>query len=194
MPNIVVLDLETKFTFDEVGGRDKHAVLGISVAGLFDYKTGSFSAIEEKDIERLESRLNEAPLVVGFNIKRFDMPVLKPYVKFDPLKLPMLDIMEEIQNVVGHRVSLDSVAKATLRLGKSGDGLDAIKYFRNGEIDKLKKYCLDDVRITRDVYEYGAKNKEVFFISKLDGSKVKVAVSWTGPDKPAEPEGQMGLF
>jgi len=151
MPNIVVLDLETKFTFDEVGGRDKHAVLGISVAGLFDYKTGEFSAIEEKDLERLEARLAEAPLVIGFNIRRFDMPVLKPYVKFDPLGLELLDIMDDIQSVVGHRVSLDSVAKATLGIGKSGDGLDAIRYYRSGEMDKLKSYCLDDVRITRDI-------------------------------------------
>lgn len=176
--NTIILDLETKFTFDEVGGREKHEALGISVAGVFDYRTGKYEAIEEKNLAKLEERLSQRPLVVGFNIRRFDMPVLKPYMHFDPNTLPMLDIMEEIQNVVGHRVSLESVAQATIGSGKSGDGLDAIRYFRNGEIDKLKKYCLDDVRVTREVYEYGCRHKEVFFLNKFGGGKKRVAVNW----------------
>ncbi len=190
--NIIVLDLETKFTFDEVGGRDKQEALGISVAGVYDYKTKKYSAIEENDLKTLEDRLSQKPLVVGFNIKKFDMPVLKPYLHFDPNILQMLDVMEEIQNVVGHRISLESVAQATLGTGKSGSGLDAIKYYRNGEMDKLKKYCLDDVRLTKEIYEYGCKNKELFFMSKYGTAKVPVKVAW---DMPAENnEKQLGLF
>lgn len=194
MANVIVLDLETKFTFDEVGGRDKYESLGISLAGLYDYRTKAFDALEEKDISKLETRLMDSPLVIGFNIKKFDMPVLRPYLKLDPTKLPMLDIMEEIQNVVGHRVSLDSVAKATVGAGKSGDGLDAIRYYRSGDIDNLKKYCLMDVKLTRDVYEYGCREKAVYFISKFGGEKVKVPVAWEMPGTAKEPEGQMGLF
>lgn len=190
--NIIVLDLETKFTFDEVGGREKFEALGVTVAGVYDYVTGKYEAIEEKEINRLEERLSQKPLVVGFNHRRFDMPVLKPYLHFDPQTLPMLDIMEEIQNVVGHRIGLDSVAQATLGAGKSGHGLDAIKYYRNGEIDKLKKYCLDDVRITKELYEYGCKHKELFFTSKYGTAKTRVALNWEMPDKVAAD--QLALF
>lgn len=192
--NIIVLDLETKFTFDEVGGREKYEALGVTVAGVYDYATGKYEAIEEANLSKLEERLGQKPLVVGFNQKKFDMAVLKPYLHFDPSTLEMLDIMEEIQNVVGHRVSLESVAKATLGHGKSGSGLDAIRYFRDGEIDKLKKYCLDDVKVTKDVYEYGCKNKDIFFTSKFGAGKVRVAVNWQIPDEKKESEKQLGLF
>jgi len=190
--NVIVLDIETKFTFDEVGGRDKFEALGVTVVGLYDYKTGQYKAIEEKDIARLEERLAQKPLVIGFNHKRFDMPVLRPYLHFDPSTLPMLDIMEEIQNVVGHRVSLESVAQATLGTGKSGDGLDAIRFYRNGEMDKLKKYCLDDVKLTKELYEHGCKYKELFFMSKYGTSKTRVELNW---EKPQETNlDQMALF
>ncbi len=191
--NVIVLDLETKFTFDEVGGRDKFDKLGISVAGVYDFETRQFEAIEEKDLKKLEDRLANKPLVVGFNSRRFDMAVLKPYVHFDPQTLPQLDIMEEIQKVVGHRVSLESVARATLNAGKSGDGLDAIRYYRNGEIDKLKKYCLDDVRITKELYEYGCKHKELFFTDRYGSGKKRVALSWELPVSEP-PASQMSLF
>lgn len=192
--NIIVLDLETKFTFDEVGGRDKFEALGITVAGVYDYATGKYEAIEEKDLAKLEKRLESKPLVIGFNSKKFDIPVLKPYLHFDPAVLPQLDIMEEIQNVVGHRIGLESVAQATLGYGKSGSGLDAIKYFRNGEIDKLKKYCLDDVKVTKEVYEYGCKHKELFFTSKYGTGKVRVAVNWEMPGTETDKAPQLNLF
>jgi DEAD/DEAH box helicase domain-containing protein len=168
--------------------------LGVSVVGVYDYKTGQYDAVEERDIARLEERLASRPLLVGFNIKKFDLPVLRPYLHFDPTTLASCDIMEEIQNVVGHRIGLDSVAQATLGHGKTGNGLDAIKYYRNGEIDKLKKYCLDDVRITKEVYEYACKNKELFFSSKFGTSKTRVALNIEFPPDTDPAKEQMNLF
>lgn len=191
--NIIVLDLETKFTFDEVGGREKFEALGISVAGVYDYHTRKFEAIEEANLSKLEERLALKPLIIGFNIKKFDIPVLKPYLHFDPARLQLFDIMEEIQNRVGHRVSLQSVATATLGTGKSGDGLDAIRYYRNGEIDKLKKYCLDDVRLTKEIYEYGCKFKELFFTSKYGTAKQRVELNWEMPAETGD-KNQLDLF
>jgi len=192
--NVLVLDIETKFTFDEVGGRDKTESLGISVVGLYDYKTLRYDAVEEKDVARLEARLADRPLLVGFNIKKFDLSVLKPYLHFDPFALPVCDIMEEIQNKVGHRIGLDSVAQATLGTGKTGHGLDAIKYYRNGEIDKLKKYCLDDVRLTKDIYEYACRNKVLFFTSKFGTAKTRVELSLDFPPDTDPSAEQMKLF
>jgi len=176
-PNIIVLDLETKHTFDEVEGRrpDK---LGITVIGTYLYKEGKYRIFRENEIHKLEELFLTKPLLVGFNIIKFDLAVLRPYLKMDPYKLPCLDVMAELVNVLGHRVSLDSVAKATLGTQKSGNGLDAIKYHRNNEWEKLEKYCLDDVRITKEVYEYGAKNKELFFMDKFKQVKARADVNW----------------
>lgn len=176
-PNIIVLDLETKHIFDEVEGR-KAENLGITVVGTYIYSQESYRIFKENEIDQLEALLIKKPLLVGFNIKKFDLAVLKPYLHMNTNNLPALDIMEEIVKVVGHRVSLDSVAKATLNTQKSGHGLDAIKYHRNGEWEKLEKYCLDDVRITKELFEYGAKNGELYFLTKFDRAKARVPINW----------------
>lgn len=176
--NIVVYDIETKRTFDEVGGRNNYTKLGISVLGAYDYLTGEYSTYEENELKKFTDRLSKRPLLVGFNSRRFDTPILQTYMPFDLGKLHQLDIMEELTKALGHRIGLDSVAQATLGTGKSGDGLDAIRYYREGKFDELKKYCLDDVRITKDIYEYGAKHGELFFISKYGPTKRRAVVKW----------------
>ena len=182
--NIIVYDIETKSAFDDVGGRENFTKLGISVLGAFDYESGEFSIYEESELGRFAERLQGRPLLVGFNSRRFDTPILQTYIPFDLRKFHQLDIMEELTQALGHRVSLDSVAQATLGTGKSGSGLDAIKYFREGRMEELKKYCLDDVRITRDIYEYGAAHGELFYTSKFGGGKNRARVEW----KVAHPE------
>lgn len=194
--NIVVLDLETKSMFDDVGGRKNLEALGISLAGIYIYKTNEYRVFREDSLSKLEELLSERPLVVGFNIRRFDMPILKPYLHFDPFILPILDIMEEIVKVTSHRVSLESVAQATLGKGKVGTGLDAIRYYQNGEMEKLERYCLEDVKLTKEIYEYGAKNHELFFLSKFGRTKTRVPVNWEikHPDEEKEKERQIRLF
>lgn len=175
--NIIVLDLETKYAFDEVKDRRPES-LGITVVGVYLYQENKYLIYTEDEIGKLEQLLTKKPLLVGFNIRKFDIPVLKPYLKINPDQLPVLDIMEEFVKKLGHRVSLDSVAQATLNTGKSGHGLDAIKYYKNGEWEKLKKYCLDDVRLTKELFEYGAKNKELFYLTKFDRAKARVPMEW----------------
>ncbi|MCL5775066.1 MAG: hypothetical protein M1333_02545, partial [Patescibacteria group bacterium] len=62
-----------------------------------------------------------------------------------------------------HRIKLDDVAQATLGKGKSGSGREALLYFKNGRMDLLKKYCLDDVKITKQVYDYAMKNQKLLY-------------------------------
>lgn len=191
--DIIVLDLETKKGFDEVG-RDNFAALGVSVVGVYSYRSKEYRAFWEVDFPKLLSLLSEKPLVIGFNQRRFDLPVLQPYFKDLDLKtLPMIDILEDLTRALGHRVKLDSVAEATLGVRKSGHGLDAIRYWNTGEHEKLQKYCLDDVRITKDVFEFGVKNKEVLFMDKFGAAKKRVSVDWKLEAEEA-PAAQLGLF
>lgn len=191
--NIVVFDIETKLSFDEAGGRNNFEKLGVSLIGMYDYLTNKYEAFEENEIDKFVERLFNKPLLVGFNSKKFDIAVLQPYVKnINLTSFDHLDIMEEIQKVLGHRLSLQSVAEATLGVGKSGNGLDALVYYRNGEIEKLKKYCLQDVKITKDVYEFGAKNSQLFYVSKYGNQKSIVKVNWKMPEEDGP--SQFALF
>lgn len=158
--SLVVLDIETQNTFQEIGSAD-HTLLKVSLAGVYDEATDTYAAYRELELPRLWALLERADLVIGYNIKGFDFPVLNGYYSGDLRRLPTLDIMEEIQNVLGFRVKLDDVAHATLGTGKSGSGLQAIQYFRSGQWDVLERYCLDDVRITKEVYEYGLAHGEI---------------------------------
>lgn len=192
--NIIVFDLETQRSFDEVGGRECFDKLGVSVLGAYLYRSNEYVVFEERDLKAFEELLAAKPLLVGFNSKRFDCPVLQPYVRVDMSKLPQLDIMEEIVKAVGHRVKLDSVAEATLGLNKSGSGIDALRYWRNGEIDKLKAYCMDDVRITKELYEYGARHGELLFMAKFGMGKARAKVAWQIEHPYGDADKQMGLF
>ena len=175
--NILVLDLETQNSFKDVG-RNNLGKLRISVVGIYDYLTQAYEIYDEKDLLRLDKRVREADLLVGFNIRRFDLPVLAPYL-FVPIEnLPVLDLLEEIERVRGHRASLDSIVQPTLKLHKSGTGIDAIALFREGKMEALKRYCLDDVRLTKEVYEYGKTNGKIFFTSTWDYKTYEIPVAW----------------
>jgi hypothetical protein len=172
----IVLDLETKKGFDEVG-RNRLGELGVSVVGIYSYEEKSFRVFTEQQLQRLIPYFQKAKLIIGFNIKRFDYPVLQAYLDFDLNNLNTLDIFEEVHNRLGFRLGLDSLARATLNTGKTGSGLDALKYFRNGEIDKLKSYCEHDVLITRDIYEYGQDHGHLLYYRGL--SLERIPVSWS---------------
>jgi len=173
----IVLDLETQKSFDEVGGRKMH-LLKISVVGVYSYLDDKYTAFEEREIPELEKILKSTGLIIGFNIKKFDLPVLEPYLSISIYALPTLDIMQEIVRVTGLRVSLNSVAQATLGKGKSGSGLDAIRFYREGKMEQLKRYCLNDVQITKEIYEYGQRYGKLSFTSKYDRNKRSIPISW----------------
>ncbi|MCB9799442.1 MAG: ribonuclease H-like domain-containing protein [Candidatus Omnitrophica bacterium] len=179
--NIIVLDLETQKSFKEVGGKSRENFLEklkISVVGVYDYLTGEYQAYEESRMMELEKRLREVDLVIGFNSRRFDLPVLAPYL-FTPIdQIPQLDLLEDLQEARGHRVSLDSVAGPTLKQHKSGSGKDAITLYKENRMDELIKYCLDDVRLTKEVYEYGCREGKIFFTSNWDYKTYEIPVQW----------------
>ena len=126
MSDTIVLDLETQKSFEEVGGKSNLHLLRVSVVGFYSYDQKEFRIFTEWETPDLGSLLFHARLVVGFNIKRFDYPVLEPYLKRKLQYLPTLDIMEDVERHLGHRLSLDHLAQATLGQSKSGSGLDAI--------------------------------------------------------------------
>ncbi|HPW77494.1 MAG: putative 3'-5' exonuclease related to the exonuclease domain of PolB [Candidatus Omnitrophica bacterium ADurb.Bin292] len=178
--NILVMDLETQKSFKEVGKSklDSLSKLKVSVVGVYDYLTDQYRTYEEKELMDLDKRIQTADMLIGFNIRRFDMPVLQPYIFKSVDLLPVLDLLDDIEKARGHRASLDSVARATLKEGKSGDGAEALLLYKEGRLTELKKYCLDDVRLTRGVYEYGYKEGKILFTSTWDYKTYEIPVNW----------------
>ena len=157
MLNKIVLDLETQKSFDEVGGRGKNHLLRVSVAVAYSYLQNKFLVYEESSVHKLGELLQEADLVIGYNLIDFDYEVLKPYLQFDFGSVPTLDMLVYIEKILGHRVKLDTIAQSTLGASKTASGLDAIKFWKTGQMEKLKTYCIADVKITRDLYDFALK-------------------------------------
>ena len=177
LTNVLVVDLETKKSFAQVGGPQNRAQLGVSVVGVYDYALDEFHAYREERFEELTVLLKNAEQIIGFNLIGFDWPVLAPELGDWVLELPTLDLMLEAQKALGHRVSLDSLAQATLGGGKLGSGLDALHYYATGDWDRLERYCLEDVKLTRDLYEYAKKNGSLYFLKGKRRSPVPMSFS-----------------
>lgn len=156
----IVLDIETQNTFQEIGKHDP-TKLRISVVGVYFYDSDSYECFFEKDLPRLWKRLEYSDLIIGYNIRGFDLPVMNNYYPGDLLRLPNFDIMEEIGKISGFRIKLDDVAKETLGQQKTGNGLAAIEYFKSGQLQKLCDYCLQDVKLTKEIYDFICKEGRV---------------------------------
>ena len=175
--NIVYFDLESQKLFQEVGGRDPSKLL---LACGVTWSTGrnDFAVYWEQDAQALVNELKTADKVVGFNIINFDYQVLRPYAPNENFRaFRSVDMLQDIFRALNFRLSLDSIAKATLGATKTADGIQSVKWFRDGDLDKVAEYCKADVEITRRVHEFGRDHGYVHYFSRL-GSKLKVAVNW----------------
>lgn len=174
---VVVFDLETQRSFAEVGGRSQFHRLGVSVGVAYRYDLEEFLVVNEETISELIDLLLEASLVVGYNIRGFDYEVLRAYTEENLQKLPTFDLMFDLEERLGFRPKLDSVVSATLGEGKIADGMQALEWWKVGEIDKIIEYCREDVRVTRDLYDFGKRHRWVQ-VARFGGKPRKVEVDW----------------
>jgi DEAD/DEAH box helicase domain-containing protein len=165
----IVFDIETRNMFQDVGSNDPRD-LDISVVCTYEYETDTYKSYLQEDLGKLWPVLENADLLITFNGDHFDIPLLDKYYPGDLTKIKSLDLLKEVKNSLGFRLKLDSIASATLGHGKSGHGLEAITWWKNGEIEKLIKYCIDDVRVTKDLYDYAMKNSVLKY---KDGPNLK---------------------
>lgn len=169
----LVLDLETKHTFREFDDPQK---LGISVVAVYDYATEKGQVFTESELNNLFPLLENASYIIGYNSRSFDLPVLQAYYPGKVDALSQFDILDSIREKIGRRIGLNDVAFATLNEKKTGHGLMAIDYYKEGKWEELKKYCLDDVMVTKKLFDYGLENKEIFYMNEL--GKVSIPVDW----------------
>ena len=174
MRSPVVLDLETKYTFREFSD---HKKLEVSVAALYDYATDTQMTFLEDELPKMFPHLEHASYIVGFNIVSFDLPVLSPYYPGDTSAFSTFDILDDIRSKIGHRIGLNDAIHATLDKKKTGHGLMAIDLYKEKKWEELKKYCMDDVMLTKALFDYGVANGRIYYLNER--GKVEIPVSWS---------------
>jgi len=174
---VLAFDLETQRTLDEVGGRDGIHELRLAVGVTYDPDAAQFQTYQEADAAGLVAALRAAEQVVGYNVLGFDYEVLRPYTSRPLSDVPTVDLMVHLLNVLGWRPRLDDVAAATLGESKAGGGLDAVRWFRQGDLERVIAYCKKDVEITWRLYEFGRRNGSVN-VAQRRGPPVQVRVAW----------------
>lgn len=198
-----IFDVETQKLFSEVDGGDP-ALLGVSIVSVYIRKVneqqeeigGSMKSFWEHELPALWPILANVKRIVGFNSLKFDVPVLKPYAPSTFARLAHFDIMTAVRDALGHNLSLVSLAGETLGRQKADVGINAVAYWQQKDpegLAKLKAYCEADVLLTRDLYDYGVRNKHLKYVDKWNNSK-SFAVDFSYPAEFIAASRQIGLF
>lgn len=179
----IVFDIETSNIFSEVGSSDP-AALDIAVVGIHDSETDSYQTFFQEELKDLWPILERADMLIGFYSEHFDLPLLNKYYPGDLTKIKQLDILKEIRKQYGRGMKLDQLAEGTLEKKKSGHGLQATVWWKQGEREKVRQYCLDDVKITKEIYDYAIENQKLIFKEGPALKEIKLDTSdW---EKPSE--------
>lgn len=160
MTNYIVFDIETSNTFQDVGTHDAEK-LDLALIGIYEKATDTYSSYVKEELPTLWPILEKADMLVGFNSISFDLPLLNKYYPGDLATIPHLDLLVEVHEALGRRVGLQSIAEGTLKAKKGGSGLQSIEWWRNGEVEKVRKYCLKDVELTKKLFEYALEKKSL---------------------------------
>lgn len=175
----ITFDIETEGEFRSNGD---FSGLEVTVVGVYDSETKEYSSYFKDELHKLWPLMEKADILVGYNSDHFDIPILGKYYAGDLTKIKSIDLLKEIKNVLGRRLKLDGVAEATLGVGKSGNGLEAVTWWKNGEYEKVREYCLDDVRITDELYRYAKKHGKLKYKDYEGVRDIKLDTSsWEDP-------------
>lgn len=175
MSKEIVLDIET---YGDIRNYDN---LKVTVCSIYEYETDTYRSFDEHQLNELWPILEKADRIIGYNSLHFDIPILNRFYAGELLNIGQLDLLKVIKDSSGKRYKLDDIAKATLQMQKSADGLQAVRWYEEGKIEEIKKYCEQDVKVTKEVYEFGKKNKMLYYPT-LTGDIMPIAVDFSAPE------------
>lgn len=175
----ITFDIETANSVPSFARGDL-SQLELALVGVHDSETGEFTSYVKEELHQLWPLLERADVLIGYNSDSFDIPLLNRYYPGDLTQIRSIDLMVEVQKVLGRRLRLQSLAQATLGRGKGGDGLKSVEWWQQGLVDKVREYCIEDVRLTRELYDYALKNQSLKYMDFKDKREVKLdTASWT---------------
>lgn len=153
----IVFDIETTSTFAYINDKNVTA-LDIAIVGAYNSETDAYTSYTVEELSNFWPLIESTDAIVGFNSDTFDVPLLNKYYPGDLFSIKSIDILKDVHKALGRRIRLNNLAEATLNEGKSADGLKAIEWWQKGEVEKVREYCLQDVKVTKDLFEYAKNN------------------------------------
>lgn len=174
-PNIIVFDIETIGNIASPNFVDE---MQITVVGIYNYTKDEYKTYFLEELSELEKDLKQAHLLVGFNNDHFDTPILNKYFQFDLFSIASFDILREFRAKTGKRLGLDAIAGMTLGAHKSGTGANAMTLYQEGKLEELAEYCINDVKLTKDIFEYCINKKHLIYPSKDAWLRLKVNMEY----------------
>ncbi len=172
----IVFDIETANTFPGLARADLDR-LELALVGVYDSATDSYSSYIKEELPKLWPLIERSTMLIGFNSDNFDIPLLNRYYPGDLSHVRSLDLLVEVQKGLGRRIRLQSLAEATLGKKKKGDGLKSVEWWQAGLVDKVREYCIEDVRITRELFEYARDHGVLKFKDLRDIRDIKIDTS-----------------
>lgn len=153
----VTFDIETANLIPVMSRQEFHR-MDLAIVGVHDSETGEYTSYSKEELPKLWPIIEQADVLIGYNSDGFDIPLLNHYYPGDLTKIRSLDLMAEVYKALGRRLRLQNLAEATLGHGKSADGIKAVEWWQQGLYDKVREYCIQDVRVTRELYDYARTN------------------------------------
>ncbi len=203
MSRTLCFDIETKYGADEVGGWANVMDMGMAVGVVWDSADQGFHVYLEHQVPALIAHLRKGQLIVGFNHVEFDLRVLAGHqptpesrhqLYLELVGLPNFDLLTELKKILGHRLKLDALARPTLNVGKSADGLQSLQWYKEGRMDLIIAYCKQDVEVTRRLYEHALEHGQLLYESRAGIKTVQVPWTTPVPPKALAPAEQMSLL
>jgi len=172
----ITFDIETANAFPTLSRNDLSR-MELAVVAIHDSETDEYSSYSKEELGKLWPIIETADVLIGYNSNSFDIPLLNNYYPGDLTKIRSLDLLVEVQNALGRRLRLQSLAEGTLKAKKSGDGLQSVKWWQEGLYDKVREYCIDDVRLTRKLYDYALEHGALKYKDLKDTKTIKIDTS-----------------
>jgi len=181
----IVFDIETSDFFTDVGSNDP-ADLNLSVICIHDSETDTYRGFFQHELKALWPILEEADMLIGFNSDHFDIPLLNKYYPGDLSKIKSLDLLKEVRGSLGRRIKLDTLAEATLGKNKTANGIVANTWWKEGKYEQVKEYCLEDVRITKELYDFALRHGHLKYVSGKELKEIPLDTShWEKSEESA---------
>jgi hypothetical protein len=133
---------------------------GISALAIYDSKDDWTYLYDDHTIRTAALHLEAADVAVGFRSEGFDVPAIEGVLGRSLTLKRHEDLYVNIVREAAHRgivgakgdFTLDTLSKLNLGRGKVDHGEHAPELARRGQWAKLFHYCMDDVRLTRDLF------------------------------------------
>lgn len=157
----IVFDIETSNEWTP--GAFNPVDLDLAMVCIHDSETNQYGSFTQEELPKLWPIIEKADMLIGYNSDHFDVPLLNKYYPGDLSAIRSLDLLVEVRKALGRRLKLDSLAEATLGRNKIADGLQAVRWWKEGNVEKVREYCIEDVRITKEIYDYARKHGTLKF-------------------------------